>query len=29
MTQPSAGHLIAASLEEHGVDRVFSVPGES
>ena len=29
MTQQSAGHLIAASLEAHGVDRVFSVPGES
>ncbi len=23
----SAGHLIAASLEAHGVERVFSVPG--
>jgi len=29
MPQQSAGHLIAASLEAHGVDRVFSVPGES
>lgn len=25
----SAGHMIVKSLEAHGIDRVFSVPGES
>ena len=29
MTQQSAGHLIVESLEAHGVERIFSVPGES
>ena len=29
MTTQSAGHLIVESLKAHGVDRVFSVPGES
>ena len=29
MTTQSAGHLIVESLRAHGVDRVFSVPGES
>lgn len=29
MTEQSAGHLIVESLKAHGVDRVFSVPGES
>ena len=29
MTQQSAGHLIVESLKAHGVERVFSVPGES
>ena len=29
MPQQSAGHLIVESLKAHGVDRVFSVPGES
>ncbi|WP_270257539.1 thiamine pyrophosphate-dependent enzyme [Kocuria marina] len=29
MSQQSAGHLIVESLKAHGVDRVFSVPGES
>lgn len=29
MPEQSAGHLIVESLEAHGVDRVFTVPGES
>ncbi|MDO5367982.1 thiamine pyrophosphate-binding protein [Kocuria sp.] len=29
MTEQSAGHLIVESLKHHGVERVFSVPGES
>ncbi|MBD2763743.1 acetolactate synthase [Kocuria sp. cx-455] len=29
MTTQSAGHLIVESLKVHGVERVFSVPGES
>lgn len=29
MTKQSAGHLIVESLKRHGVERVFSVPGES
>lgn len=29
MTEQSAGHLIVRSLEAHGVERVFTVPGES
>ncbi|MDV5999844.1 acetolactate synthase [Kocuria rhizophila] len=29
MPQQSAGHLIVESLKAHGVDRVFTVPGES
>ena len=26
---PSAGHMIVRSLEQHGVERVYVVPGES
>lgn len=29
MTETSAGHAIVATLEAHGVDTVFAVPGES
>jgi acetolactate synthase-1/2/3 large subunit len=29
MRERSAGHLLVAQLEEHGVPRVYCVPGES
>lgn len=29
MAQRSAGHLIVRQLEEHGVKRIYTVPGES